>query len=206
VAAVAICRDGSRIATGSSDGTARVWQATSARPVALARPGEPVSSVAFSPDGRTILTGSGDTARIYAEDANVRLWDASSGAPLVRFDARSQNPRRRAADVLKKASPSSVPVAFSPDGRRVVAAFTMDDEIRVFDSTSGALLAALQCNPGLSTFTFSPDGTRIVSGSSRAMLQIWDSVNSEPLLDIPATNPVEAIAFTLGGARLLSLA
>jgi WD40 repeat protein len=100
VVAVAFSPDGSRIVTGSDDGTARLWDAATGRPV-----GEPlphsgaVLAVAFSPGGETILTASRDGAG--------RLWDAATcrmlGMPLLH-----QGPVRAAA--------------FGPDGRTVLTA------------------------------------------------------------------------------------
>ncbi|MBZ5623665.1 MAG: protein kinase [Acidobacteriia bacterium] len=205
VLAVAFSPDGLRIATGSEDGTARIWLATPASEIARVTVGEPVSSVAFSPDGGAILTGSGDPARFAAQDPTVRSWNAASGAHLMTFNAISDFAGRRAAALLKGVLPPSIPVAFSPDGRRVVAAFSMYEQIRVLSASSGRILATLQCNPGLSSFAISPDGTRIVAGSSRGTLQIWDAITYEPLLNLPAIEPVEALAFSLDGNRLLSL-
>jgi WD40 repeat protein len=135
----------------------------------------------------------------------VQSWNTASGAPLVRFDAISEFRGRRAGAPLKDVPSPSIPIAFSPDGRRVLAAFGMYEQIRVLSASSGRILATLHCNPGLSSFAISPDGARIVSGSSQGILQIWDAINYETLLNLSATEPVEALAFSLNGNRLLSL-
>ena len=72
-------------------------------------------------------------------------------------------------------------------------------------AVTGRILATLECNPGLSSFAVSPDGARIVAGSSRGTLQIWDAVNYERLLDLTTIEPVEALVFSLDGNRLLAL-
>ena len=67
VKAVAFAPDGTRILTGSSDNTARLWDAATGRAVAtLTGHTDFVWTVAFSPDGTRVLTGS--------EDKTTRLW------------------------------------------------------------------------------------------------------------------------------------
>ncbi|KAG2358212.1 WD40-repeat-containing domain protein [Suillus spraguei] len=72
---VSFSPDGTRIVTGSSDSTVRLWDAGTGEPV-----GEPlrghtdlVLSVSFSPDGTRIVTSS--------QDRTVRLWDAGTRQP-----------------------------------------------------------------------------------------------------------------------------
>ena len=76
VYSAAFSSNGTRIVSGSSDKTVRIWDAVSGAPI-----GEPlqghshwVQSVAFSPDGTRIVSGS--------SDKTVRIWDAVSGVPL----------------------------------------------------------------------------------------------------------------------------
>ena len=67
--------DGKRLVTASHDGTARVWDAGTGKPV-----GEPmthraaVESASFSPDGKRVVTAS--------KDLTARVWDAGTGKPV----------------------------------------------------------------------------------------------------------------------------
>ena len=68
--------DGSRIVTASRDKTARIWDAASAKEIAVLRGHEgAVNSAAFSPDGSRIVTAS--------EDKTARIWDAASGKEIA---------------------------------------------------------------------------------------------------------------------------
>ena len=73
-----------------------------------------VMSVAFSPDGRRIVSGSGDKT--------IRVWDAETGEEVV--------------GPLKGHSDWVMSVAFSPDGRRIVSG-SDDKTIRVWDAETG---------------------------------------------------------------------
>src|SRR5262249_30878780 len=76
VVSAAFSPAGRLVVTASWDNTARVWEATTGRPVTpLLRHGNWVEDASFSPDGRLVVTASGD--------GTARVWDARTGAPTV---------------------------------------------------------------------------------------------------------------------------
>uniref|UniRef100_UPI0026236F64 WD40 repeat domain-containing protein n=1 Tax=uncultured Gimesia sp. TaxID=1678688 RepID=UPI0026236F64 len=118
-----------------------------------------VSSVAFSPDGRLIASGS--------HDNTVKVWDAESGAQLVQMNGH------------KEAVNS---VAFSHDGRRIVTG-SNDKSVRVWDAESGDQLVEMNGHTQyVTSVAFSPNGQRIISASRDMTARIWDSRNGEQLL------------------------
>ena len=72
-----------------------------------------MNSVAFSPDGTRIVTGSWDRT--------AKVWDARTGAPLLEL----------------KGTQTVNSVAFSPDGRRIVTG-SWDGTAKVWDARTGA--------------------------------------------------------------------
>ena len=105
VTAVAFSPDGQLVATGGTDGTARLWNVSTGQEIMkFTGHTSSVESVAFSPDGRTLATGSGRTLATGGYDKTARLWNVSSGQEIKRLTGNF-------GDIYS--------VAFSPDGTRV---------------------------------------------------------------------------------------
>ena len=127
--------------TGSTGGSVGLWDAATGEP--LARPLEyqsAVRTVAFSPDGETILVGS--------SDGRARLWDAATGLHIGR--------------PLEHEHPEVRSVAFSPDGKTVLTG-NMDGTAQLWDAATGLPIGKpLQHQGGISSVAFSPDGKSVL--------------------------------------------
>src|SRR5207237_10352421 len=85
IVALALSRDGGRLAAASVTGTVAIIDRLTHTVVrTLEGRGTPVWAVAFLPDGRTLLTGGGDRA--------IRRWDTETGQPLDHPDSASDDP------------------------------------------------------------------------------------------------------------------
>ncbi|MFI5460689.1 MAG: protein kinase [Isosphaerales bacterium] len=148
--------DGKLVVTGGDDGTVRLWDATTGRPVGpILQHQREVNSVAFSPDGKTILTGS--------IDGTARLWDAATG--------------RQAGPPFRPQGDGEVTVAFSPDGKTVVAG-CLDGFARLWDVATGRPLGQGLRNIG-QPVAFSPDGKTLVT--RRGPASLWDAASGRHL-------------------------
>ena len=110
--------DGSRIVSGSDDGTAKVWDATTGK-LLLDLTGQHsgrVNRVAYSPDGRYIATASWD--------GSAGLWDATSGSFLARFGQASEGLGRDTAQirVFEDKDRALHGLAFAPGGKTLATA------------------------------------------------------------------------------------
>jgi WD40 repeat protein/serine/threonine protein kinase len=158
-----------------------------------------VLHVAFSPDGRRIVTAS--------RDHTARVWDVRTGeavSPPLRHGhlvwkaAFSPDGRRvvtashdRTARVWQASGGQAVsppllhhdPVvdaSFSPDGRWVVTA-SWDGTARLWDAATGApRTGPLKHASWLYTVSFSPDGRHVVTASNDHTAQVWDAATGKP--------------------------
>ena len=160
---VAWSPDGTRLLSGSHDGTARVWDANRGTELfALAGPSLSISAVAWSPDGTRLLTA--------AEDHSVRVWDATTGADLLTLGVGG--------------SGVGGAVAWSPDSTRILTSFD-DASARIWDASSGQVVRTLSGHTEhLTAVSWSPDGTRVATASDDGTARIWDVTTGTELLRV----------------------
>ncbi|KAL0958647.1 hypothetical protein HGRIS_013983 [Hohenbuehelia grisea] len=163
-------------------GSERIWPTTET--LVIGSQGW-VSSVAFSPDGAQIVSGSGDKT--------IRIWDAATG--------------QQVSDALTGHKRSVSSVAFSPDGAQIVSG-SGDNTIRIWDAATGQQVGdALTGHEGsVSSVAFSPDGAQIVSGSGDKTIRIWDAATGQQVGDALTGHELSvlSVAFSPDGAQIVS--
>src|SRR5262249_54878345 len=134
-----------------ADATAvHLWDVATGRPrVPLPGHQERLTSVACTPDGRTVVTA--------AWDGTVRVWDARTGKEVRRLEADPDKEERDKRDLLNPASVAHV--ILSPDGR-LVAGLRGDEVALLWDVATGKEVRRYKAT----AVAFAPDGKRIACG------------------------------------------
>ena len=142
---------------------------------------ERVTSVAFSPDGQTIASGS--------DDNTIKLWNSQDGR-LIR--------------TLKGHTELVTSVAFSPDGQ-TIASGSWDNTIKLWNSQNGHRIRTLGHTLSVWSVAFSPDGKTIASGSSDIHLwNIQDGRLIRTLEEDYYTGLVRSVVFSPDGQTIAS--
>ncbi|OCH83940.1 WD40 repeat-like protein, partial [Obba rivulosa] len=144
-----------------------------------------VTSVAFSPDGGHIVSGS--------HDKTLQIWDAATGKSVT--------------TPLEGHRYSVTSVAFSPDGKYIVSG-SSDETIRIWDAMTGqSVVAPLEGHgDSVRSVAFSSDGKHIVSGSDDKTIRIWDAATGQSVM-APLEghrDSVRSVAFSPDGKHIVS--
>ncbi len=225
VITVAFNNDGSRMASASSDGTARLWETSSGRELHKLPSGEgplnEVWGVAFSPDG-TILASGG-------RGGVISLWESSTGSSLHSFKGDAGSVWALAYDRVLATSQRNeillwqVPgghrlrtlhghqsliagLAFAPGGETLASA-SDDGTVRLWNVSDGTWQSLSGHAGGVNGVAFHPAGEFLVSGGNDRSIKVWDRATGKLSISLEGhTGPVEDVAFSVDGALLASKA
>ncbi|HKV40632.1 MAG TPA: WD40 repeat domain-containing protein, partial [Blastocatellia bacterium] len=142
--------------------------------LAAFRHSSPVNSVAFSPDGKILATGTQDSA--------VTLWDVAS---------------RKQAGRLVGHTESVNSVAFSPDGR-ILASASSDRTVKLWEVRRRQQMTTLTGHQNaVQAVTFSPDGKLLATAGADGTVKLWDLARGEEFRTLrDRTGAVYAVAFS----------
>jgi WD40 repeat protein len=200
VTALAWNADGTLLATGSSDRTARIWDVASGeeRKTFRGHPGE-VNALAYSPDGKHLAVAAG--SRIDRDrPGEVKVWDVEKETEAL---------------TLKGHSSAVLCVAYSPDGKRLATGSGVWDkaaseysrgELKLWDAEKGDEVFALVGHTGeVNGVAFSGDGKLLYSGSGDWTVRAWNAETGQEVLTFRGhTEAVNCVAASPDGRHLAS--
>jgi WD40 repeat protein/V8-like Glu-specific endopeptidase/energy-coupling factor transporter ATP-binding protein EcfA2 len=221
VTAVALSADGSLLATGSADGTARLIRTADGNEVGRIAHDGFVRDVAFSGDGSLLATGSWDyTARlIRTTDGNeigrivhdAELWTValSADGSLLATGSRDGTARLiRIADgseIVRIALGGTVhKVVFSADGS-LLAIASSDGTARLMRTQDGLEVARLALQGSVYAVAFSANGSLLATGGDDRTARLIRTVDGHQVTRIDHDDGVTAVALSADGSLLATV-
>jgi len=247
VSAIAFSPDGRWIASSegtpsltpmkirASDGpsTVRIWEAATGREIARMTHQGPVNTVAFSPDGLWVVSGS--------DDKTARVWEAVTGKHIASmthdqavnvvafspdgrwvvsgegcaFYISSTNQCKKTTvkvwDAMTGQEVSRitheswvVAVAFSPDSQWVASAGSLDNTAKVWEAMTGREVSRMTHDNAVIDVAFSPDGRWVASASADNTLRIWEAATGREMARMTHNDEVWRLAFSPDGRWIAS--
>ena len=191
---VDIAPDRRRLVTSSRDGTARVWQMPPTFEVAVLPTDDTIWDVAFNPEGTEVVTAAGYTPKIWGiqkfstepqandlprHDKVVKCAAWSPDGTLIATADRSGFVRIcNAADHTDGHSFHAAPevsisaLAFSPTSQHL--AIAAGTKVFVWHRNNFPLTSLPDSNTAIHTVSFSPDGTKLLTGETNGNVRVWD--------------------------------
>lgn len=189
-----ISGDNQLYATASMDGVVKLWNASGKEILNFKAHGWGLSSIRFSPDGKSMIT--------TCEDATIRQWDLK-GHLIQNFQGHAQAVHsvcfsKDGNSIVTGCGDSSVKlwdiagqkytnikghtdaitsVAFSPDGQKILTG--SEDRTAILWNTAGKKLRSFKLAGIISTVSFSPDGKLILTGCYNGCAKLWDTSGAE---------------------------
>jgi WD40 repeat protein len=176
--------DGNLIATGSTDGSVKLWEVDTGKQIkAIIKHPNPVSSISFSPNGNLLAVG--------LDTGAITLWD-------INYKERIKTLKGHEGKVYS--------LRFNKDGS-LLASGSEDKTVKLWDMKSGDEIKSLKGHTGLVySIAFSPDDKNIASGSADGSVKIWEISSGKNTLTLKDTNgkAIHSISFSPDGNTLAS--
>jgi WD40 repeat protein/tRNA A-37 threonylcarbamoyl transferase component Bud32 len=185
--------------------SARVWDATSGRLIAVLQP-ESMGfmsefATAFSPDGRRVLTVNQLVTEL-SDRQRMRIWDTAGGKMLVSIEAPPPGSGEPRFNPVYERGPAM----FSPDGRCLLGVSADRRSLRLWNAQTGDELVQLKGHEGaITSAAFSPNGQEVVTASKDKTCRVWHKATGAVIAVLKGHNQVvNSAVFSPDGERILS--
>ncbi len=197
---IAFSPDRDLLASGSDDATIRLWDTTTYQPIRTLKTDGYVTAIAFSPNGNSLVTGSGKRIQMW----NVRTWQ-----PIF---------------TISQGNSTVADLVFSPDGTSLASA-SIDDSIKLwdaktgqrkfnFDEETGGYMTSGGYRPRGPKVAFSPDGKSLASTAvdhnrfANQKIKVWDTQTGELQATLEQerrglTHPFTTVQFSNDGKTVI---
>ncbi|KAG8689159.1 hypothetical protein FRC09_012539 [Ceratobasidium sp. 395] len=179
--------DCSRIVTGSSDKTLRLWDTETGQMIHRLEAQDDVNAAVFSPDGTQIA--------------------AIAGNSLHRLDSRTGTPIHAPLTLSHDATHKIHTIVYSPDQSRIISlSRPASNAIHIWDALSGNMIRSLEGPAELTIVTYSPDGRYIASGCDFTNVCVWDARSGDMVLGPLEghTGRLDSVIFSSDSSRIIS--
>lgn len=183
VAALAFSNDNTRVASGSADKTARVWDLRDAKfPQVASFTGHEgaVTAVALNADASQVVSGAGDNT--------VKLWTVADATEVMNFAGHTA---------------AIAGVAFGPGNAPISA--SADKTIRVWNAANGQVARTITEAAAISAFAVSRDGTRMSAALADKTIKVYNAADGNALATLTGhQDAIHSLGFNGDGSRLVS--
>ena len=175
VPSVSFSPDGATLASGSLDGTVKLWNVEMETDIATP-PGSRFTS--FSPDGTTLASALGN---------GIVLWNVATGRTIATLEGHT----------------GLITVSFSPDGT-TLASGSKDGTVKLWNVATGRTIATLEGHTDwVTSVSFAPDGKTLASGSGDGTVKLWNVEMATNVATLEGhTSWVTSVSFAPDGATL----